>query len=279
MTFSIVARSPDGSSWGVAVASKFLAVGAYVPIAEAGAGALATQSYANLAFRREGLALLRAGNSADLTMGALIDPDDRREERQVGIVDSAGGSASFTGSACNSWAGGRTGHGYAIQGNILTGPDVVEAMEESWLESFRGRGEPEPAPNAGMPLAHRLFQALSAGDSAGGDRRGRQSAALLVVSAGAGYGGGNDVVADLRVDDHAQPLTELARLLDLHELYFGTSPVESMLPLSGDLLSEVSELLEKSGHPRPEGLLPRCGRRCGTGRASRTWRSGSLKVP
>ena len=137
--------------------------------------------------------------------------------RQVGLVDAEGRAATFTGSECNPWAGGMTGDGYAIQGNILTGSEVVESMQKAWLDS---RGEPL--------LARRLFAALSAGDSAGGDRRGRQSAALLVVSPGAGYGGGNDVLADLRVDDHPSPLTELARLLDLHDLYFGTSRPEDI---------------------------------------------------
>ena len=237
MTFSIVARSNDASSWGVAVASKFLAVGAYVPAAEAGTGAIATQSYANLAYRRGGLALLKAGSDAQQTLDSLVSGDDRREQRQVGLVDAHGRAATFTGTECNPWAGGVAGDGYAIQGNILTGPEVVGSMHEAWLAS-----KDEPA------LARRLFAALSAGDSAGGDRRGRQSAALLVVSPGAGYGGGNDVLADLRVDDDPEPLTELARLLDLHDLYFGTSREEDLLPLKGPLVSEVGSLLASVGH-------------------------------
>ena len=236
MTFSICARSEDGSSFGVAVASKFLAVGAYVPVAEAGTGAIATQSYANLAFRKEGLALLDAGHDAQWALDALVADDDRRSERQVGIVDAQGGSATFTGEECNSWAGGVHGVGYAIQGNILTGPQVVQSMEEAWMQSAA-----EPA------LARRLLGALVAGDQAGGDRRGKQSASLLVVSHGAGYGGGNDVLADLRVDDHSEPVSELARLLGLHDLYFGSPRPEDLLVLEGGLLTEVADMLGRVG--------------------------------
>jgi uncharacterized Ntn-hydrolase superfamily protein len=238
LTFSIVARSDDATSWGIAVASKFLAVGAYVPAAEAGTGAIATQSYAILAYRLGGLALLLAGSDAQQTLDALVSGDDRREERQVGLVDSEGRAATFTGSECKPWAGGVAGDGYAIQGNILTGPEVVESMRKAWLDS------------AGEPLlARRLYGALSAGDSAGGDRRGRQSAALLVVSPGAGYGGGNDVLADLRVDDDPAPLTELARLIDLHDLYFGTSRPEDLVAFVEPLVSEVGGLLTGIGYP------------------------------
>jgi uncharacterized Ntn-hydrolase superfamily protein len=209
MTFSIVARGADGKSFGVAVASKFLAVGAAVPAAEAGIGAIATQAYANLAYRADGLAQLRRGRRAQLTLDALVATDDKRESRQAGVVDAAGAAATFTGSECNPWAGGVTGDGYAIQGNILVGPEVVAAMEQTWL----GSGPDEP-------LARRLLAGLTAGDDAGGDSRGRQSAALLVVTPEGGYGGGSDVLVDLRVDDHAAPVAELARLLDLHDLYF-----------------------------------------------------------
>jgi uncharacterized Ntn-hydrolase superfamily protein len=244
LTFSIVARSDDATSWGVAVASKFLAVGAYVPAAEAGTGAIATQSYANLAYRLGGLALLKAGSDAKQTLDALVSGDDRREERQVGLVDAQGGAATFTGSECKPWAGGVAGDGYAIQGNILTGPEVVDSMRQAWLDSH---DEPH--------LAGRLYAALAAGDSAGGDRRGRQSAALLVVSPGAGYGGGNDVLADLRVDDHPAPLAELARLIDLHDLYFGSSRPGELLALEEPLVSEVSRLLTGLGYP-PHGDRP-----------------------
>ena len=236
MTFSIVARGADGTSFGVAVASKFLAVGAAVPGAEAGIGAIATQAHANLAYRSEGLAQLRAGRSAQLTLDTLVATDDKRESRQAGIVDAAGAAATFTGNECNPWAGGVTGDGYAIQGNILVGPEVVAAMEQAWLSS---------GPDG--PLARRLLAGLTAGDDAGGDRRGRQSAALLVVSPEGGYGGGSDVLADLRVDDHAAPVAELARLLDLHDLYFGKPDPDTLHDLESDMAAEVRTLLAKRG--------------------------------
>lgn len=208
MTFSIVARSADGQSWGVAVASNFLAVGSVVPAAVAGVGALATQAQANVAYKGLALAHLDEGATADVALQRLLEEDDGRDHRQVGIVDCDGNSAAHTGAECFGWAGGRTGEGFAIQGNILTGPEVVDAMHRTWEA---GSEEPD--------LARRLLAALSAGDEAGGDRRGRQAAALLVVRDGAGYGGHDDVAVDLRVDDHAAPVTELARLLDLHEAY------------------------------------------------------------
>jgi uncharacterized Ntn-hydrolase superfamily protein len=235
MTFSIVAT--DGTAWGVAVASKFLGVGSAVPAAAVHVGAIATQSWANLAYRPDGLALLRAGNSAQETLDALTGADDKREERQAGIVDADGRAATFTGANCHAWAGGVTGDGYAIQGNILTGPDVVEAMQRAWLES---------SPDA--PLTRRLLAALRAGDDAGGDSRGRQSAALLVVTEEGGYGGGTDVYADLRVDDHPHPVPELERLLDLHDIYFGKPDPATALPLQGDLADEVRQRLLSLGH-------------------------------
>jgi uncharacterized Ntn-hydrolase superfamily protein len=237
MTFSIVARSADGLAFGVAVASKFLAVGAAVPAAEAGVGAIATQAYANLAYRSDGMAQLREGRSASLTLETLVAADDQRETRQAGIVDVAGAAATFTGSECNPWAGGVSGEGYAIQGNILTGPDVVAAMEDAWLGS-----------DADAPLAERLLAVLRAGDVAGGDRRGRQSAAVLVVTPEGGYGGGSDVLVDLRVDDHTAPVDELARLLDLHDLYFGKPDPDTLLDLSGELADEVRRRLADVGH-------------------------------
>ncbi len=192
MTFSIVARSADGESWGVAVASKFLAVGSAVPAAVAGVGAIATQADANVAYKGLALAHLDDGATASVALIRLLEEDEKREERQVGIVDVDGGAASHTGHACLDWAGSLTGDGYAIQGNILTGEDVVFAMRTAWETS-----DPE------APLARRLLEALTAGDEAGGDSRGRQSAALLVVKEGAGYGGLDDIAVDLRVDDHA----------------------------------------------------------------------------
>jgi uncharacterized Ntn-hydrolase superfamily protein len=231
MTFSIVARA--GDQWGVAVASKFLAVGAAVPAAQWDVGAIATQAYANLAYRPDGLALLKAGTSAQDTLDRLTADDEGRATRQAGIVDRLGGAATWTGSECNAWAGGRTGEGWAAQGNILTGPEVVDALADAF-EASEG------------PLASRLAQALLAGDRAGGDRRGRQSAVLLVVSEGGGYGGGSDVLVDLRVDDHVDPVPELLRLLDLHTLYFGKP--EETLPLEGELAVEVAERLRCLGY-------------------------------
>jgi uncharacterized Ntn-hydrolase superfamily protein len=236
MTFSIVARSDDGRSWGVAVASKFLAVGSAVPAAAAGIGAVTTQSFANVSFKKRGLTLLEAGLSAQATLDALLGADDGREERQVGIVDVHGNSATFTGTGCNPWAGGRALENVAAQGNILVGPEVVDAM----IAGFEG------APHT-LPLAHRLLAALLAGDRAGGDSRGRQSAALLVVSAGAGYGGFDDVQVDLRVDDHADPVAELERLLEIHDILFGKPDPDTLLPLTGNLAREVSTLLAGVG--------------------------------
>jgi uncharacterized Ntn-hydrolase superfamily protein len=232
MTFSIVARSADGSAHGVAVASKFLAVGAVVPAAEAAVGAIATQSYANLAYRPQGLMLLRTGvGSADVVAG-LTAADPGRAQRQFGVVGRTGDGATFTGPACHPWAGGIAGYGFAVQGNILAGPQVVEAMRDAWLQS-----DPE------APLARRLLAALRAGDTAGGDRRGRQSASLFVVSRGGGYGGTSDVAVDLRVDDHPRPCEELERILDIHSLLFGKPDPDKVLALQGDLASEVRRLL------------------------------------
>ncbi|MGZ6744181.1 MAG: DUF1028 domain-containing protein [Nocardioides sp.] len=230
MTFSIVAKS--GDQWGVAVASKFLAVGAAVPAAQFGVGAVATQSHANLAYRPDGLRLLAEGRSAQEVLDALTAADEGRDKRQAGVVDREGRGATFTGDGCSPWAGGRTGDGWAAQGNILTGPEVVDAL----ADAFEGTSG---------PLATRLATALLAADRAGGDRRGRQSAALLVVSENGGYGGGSDVLVDLRVDDHADPVPELVRLLDLHALYFGRP--EETLPLEGALAQEVADRLARLG--------------------------------
>jgi uncharacterized Ntn-hydrolase superfamily protein len=211
MTFSIVACAPapaGGTTWGVAVASKFLAVGAAVPAAAVGAGAIATQAHVNLAYRPEGLALLARGHAAGDVLAALTAADTGREARQAGAVDRDGRGATYTGGECHPWAGGVAGAGYAIQGNILSGPEVVAAMAATWLADGPER-----------PLARRLLAALAAGEAAGGDRRGRQSAALLVVEKGRGYAGTSDAAVDLRVDDHPAPIPELARLLDLHDAF------------------------------------------------------------
>ena len=237
MTFSIVARSDDGETWGVAVASKFLAVGSAVPAAVAGVGAIATQAAANVAYKGEALAHLDEGATADVALQRLLDDDEGREHRQVGIVDLDGNAATHTGGECYDWAGGVTGAGYAIQGNILTGPEVVDAMRDAFEAS------------SGQPLESRLLAAMQAGDSAGGDRRGRQSAALLVVRDGAGYDGNDDIAVDLRVDDHATPLAELARLLDLNELYLTASTDEEKVEIDDALGEEISRLVQAAGHP------------------------------
>lgn len=240
MTFSIVARSADGQSWGVAVASKFLAVGSAVPAAVAGVGAIATQAEANVAYKGQALAHLDDGATASVALQRLLEDDEAREHRQVGIVDVDGGSASHTGHDCLEWSGSAIGDGYAIQGNILAGSEVVEAMEAAWLSS------PEDA-----PLARRLLAALVAGDAAGGDSRGRQSAALLVVREGAGYGGLDDIAVDLRVDDAGscggEPIPELTRLLDLNDLYLTASTDEEKVPVTPELEAELEELARAAG--------------------------------
>ena len=217
-TFSIVARDPETGDLGVAVASKFLAVGAVVPFAQAGVGAVATQSYANTSFGPRGLAMMAAGAAPELVVRAFEDSDPGIASRQFGLVDAAGRSATYTGGECHPWAGGRAGENYAAQGNLLTGPEVVEALEAAFLE------------RADLPFPERLVAALLAGDRAGGDKRGRQSAALLVVGEGKGYGGFNDRWIDLRVDDHADPVPELERLLGIHRLLF--NPAKNARPLT-----------------------------------------------
>src|SRR4051795_6568237 len=232
MTFSIVGHShvgPDPDSapaWGVAVASKFLAVGNAVPAAVAGVGALAPQADANVAWKGVGLSLLDEGATASVALQRMIEEDDKRDHRQLGLVDADGAAATHTGPSCLEWAGGLAEDGVAIQGNVLAGPEVVEAMKHAWDES------------AGQPLGRRLLAALAAGDTAGGDKRGRQSAALLVVSDGAGYAGLDDVAADLRVDDHPDPVTELARLLDLNDFYLTASTEDEKVELTPALASE-----------------------------------------
>ena len=237
MTFSIVARSDDGDSWGVAVASKFLAVGSAVPAAVAGVGAIATQADAKVAYKGLALAHLDDGATASVALQRLLEEDEGRDHRQVGLVDLEGAAATHTGRACIDWAGGETGDGFAIQGNCLAGEDVVVAMVAAW----------EASP-ADLPLAHRLLASLTAGDEAGGDKRGRQSAALLVVREGAGYGGNDDIAVDLRVDDHAAPIPELARLLDLSDLYLTASTDDEKLPVSDELRDELESFAQAQGH-------------------------------
>ncbi len=207
-TFSIVGFDPATNEWGVAVQSKFVAVGAVCPWAKAGVGAIATQSYANTNFGPQGLKLLAEGKNAQEVMEILLASDPGREKRQVGIVDSRGNAATFTGAECHDWAGGITGQHYAAQGNILVSEETVQALADTFVSSTGS-------------LAERLLEALAAGQAAGGDSRGKQSAALLIVQEGAGYGGFNDVKVDLRVDDHEQPITELKRVYAVHQEVFG----------------------------------------------------------
>ena len=206
-TFSIVATDSVTGEIGVAVASRFFAVGAVVPWADAGVGAVATQSFANTTFGWRGLDLMREGATPEEAISTLIGEDDDPDRRQVGIVSSDGGSATYTGKRCLSWAGGRSGPGYAIQGNILARESVVTSMEKAFLET-------------GGTLAERMHAAMLAGDAEGGDARGKQSAAMLVAKEGAGYGGYTDQAIDIRVDDHPEPLKELGRLLDIAQISY-----------------------------------------------------------
>lgn len=235
MTFSIVACDIDEQAWGVAVASKFPAVGAVVPWAQAGAGAVATQSFANTSFGPIGLGLMEAGLSVDETLAKLLQNDPDRELRQVGLADAQGRSATFTGAGCFPWAGGVAGKGYAIQGNILKSAKVVPAMEKVFLKT---KGN----------LPKRLHAALLAGDRAGGDKRGRQSAAIYVVKPKGGYGGFTDHWIDYRVDDHEDPVLRLIELLGMHELYFGESSEKERVPLNGKALQQITDLLVGAGY-------------------------------
>lgn len=239
MTFSIVACDTDEQSWGVAVASKFPAVGAVVPFARAGAGAVATQSFANTSFGPRGLDLMAAGLSAQEALKELLKNDPDTELRQVGLIDPRGGSATFTGSGCHTWAGGLAGKRYAIQGNILASEKVVAAMEKAFLKA-KGR------------LPERLYSALLAGDRAGGDKRGRQSAAIYVVKPQGGYGGYLDRWIDYRVDDYPDPVPRLGELLEMHELYFGESPEKDRVPITGRAFRQLEATLKQEGYLYPE---------------------------
>ncbi len=235
-TYSIVACDLEAGRWGVATQSKFLGVGSIVPWAEPRVGAVATQSYANPRYGPDGLALLREGMSAQEAVDRLTSADEGREQRQLGVVDAKGDSATFTGSECHDWAGGRTGPGYAAQGNILVSGATVDAI----AESFESTG--------GAPLEERLMDALDAGQAAGGDSRGQQSAALLVVEKDGGYAGLSDVVFDLRVDDHERPLEELRRLYGLHVALFGQTPKDEWIPVDDELAAELGGRLARLGY-------------------------------
>src|SRR5438876_2305171 len=235
-TYSIVACDLDAGQWGVATQSKFLAVGSLVPWAEPGVGAIATQAYANPRYGSDGLALLRDGLAAEEAVERLTAADEGRDHRQLGVVDGRGGSATFTGRHCFPWAGGRTGPGYAAQGNILVSEETVAALARAFEES------------AGKPLAERLLECLAAAQTAGGDRRGQQSAALLVVEKEGGYAGLSDVVVDLRVDDHPRPVEELTRLYGLHQAIFGKTPAEQWVDVDDELAAELRQRLGRLGY-------------------------------
>jgi uncharacterized Ntn-hydrolase superfamily protein len=245
MTFSIVARDPVSGDLGIAVASKFLAVGAVVPHARAGVGAIATQALANVRYGPEGLALLTEGLGAADALAKLTAADEGRDHRQAGIVDAGGGSASHTGSGCIPWAGGRTAAGVAAQGNLLAGAAVVDALFETFLAG-------------GAAFPELLLRAMKAGDDQGGDRRGRESAALLVVREQGGYGGGSDRWIDLRVDDHQAPIDELSRLLELNHLYLDRPDPADLLPIDEPTAAELRTALAKAGYD-PRNIDPEKG--------------------
>jgi uncharacterized Ntn-hydrolase superfamily protein len=235
-TYSLVACDLTRGEWGIAVESKFLAVGSVVPWAEPQVGAVATQALANVSYGPKGIELLRSGLSAEDVVARLTEADDGRADRQLGVVDGSGRAASYTGSACLDWAGGTTGDGYAAQGNILVSEETVAAL----ATTFEG--------TAGRPLAERLLDALAAAQRAGGDRRGQQSASLLVVKKDGGYGGTSDVMVDLRVDDHPAPVDELRRLYEMHDLLFGATPEEQWVPVDDPLARELRERLARLGY-------------------------------
>jgi len=234
-TYSIAACDLDAGQWGVATQSKFLAVGSVVPWAEPRVGAIATQAYANPRYGSEGLGLLREGLSAEEVVQRLTAADEGRDQRQLGVVDREGRSASFTGAECLDWAGGRTGPCYAAQGNILVSAATVDAIAETF-ESSKGT------------LAERLLDCLDAAQAAGGDRRGQQSSALLVVEQDGGYAKLSDTIVELRVEDHELPLTELRRLYRLHEALFGETPRDEWLTVDDALANELRQRLEKLGY-------------------------------
>lgn len=234
-TFSIVACDAAEEAWGVAVSSKFPAVGAVVPWARAGVGAVATQSYAKIGFGTDGLNLMADGRSAEDALSELLAADDGRETRQVALVDCSGGVAAHTGGDCHDWAGHKIGAGFSVQGNLLAGEAVVDAMATGYLQA---EGE----------LADRLVAALRAGEYAGGDKRGKQSAAVLVVRPGGGYGGDNDRYLDLRVDDAAEPVQRLDELVRMHHLYFQPAKDEDILRIDRDISCELQAMLIKQGY-------------------------------
>jgi uncharacterized Ntn-hydrolase superfamily protein len=235
-TFSIVACDLEAGQWGVATQSKFLAVGSIVPWAVPGVGAVATQALANPRYGPDGLALLAEGLSAEEVVARLTEGDDGRAERQLGVVDARGGSATYTGGGCLDWAGGIAGPRFAAQGNILVGEETVAALATTFTAT------------QGRPLAERLLECLAAAQTAGGDKRGQQSAALLVVEKDGGYGGLTDTLVDLRTDDHEQPIVELARLYDIHSLLFGKTPHGDWIEVDEALRAELTDRLRALGY-------------------------------
>ncbi len=235
-TYSIVACDLEAGQWGVATQSRFLAVGSVVPWAEANVGAVATQSYANPRYGPDGLRLLRERLSAEDVVARLTEADEGRDRRQLGVVDAQGRAATYTGSGCDAWAGGRTGPCFAVQGNILVSGETVDALAETFEAT------------AGRPLAERLLDCLAAAQAAGGDKRGQQSAALLVVEQDAGYAGLSDTLVDLRVDDHTRPIEELRRLYDIHEALFGHTPRDEWVEVDEGLSTELRERLTQLGY-------------------------------
>jgi uncharacterized Ntn-hydrolase superfamily protein len=235
-TFSIAACDLEAGHWGVATQSKFLAVGSVVPWAEPHVGAIATQAYANPRYGPDGLALLRDGRSAEETVERLTSADDGRAHRQLGVVDREGRAATYTGPECMDWAGGIAGACFAAQGNILVGEETVAALASTFTTTV------------GEPLAERLIQCLAAAQAAGGDRRGQQSAALLVVERDGGYANLSDTLVDLRVDDHDAPIAELARLYRAHSLLCGKTPRRDWLELDDELRAEVQDRLRGLGY-------------------------------
>jgi uncharacterized Ntn-hydrolase superfamily protein len=234
-TYSIVACDLEAEQWGVSVQSKFLSVGSVVPWAEPHVGAIATQAYANPRYGPNGLDLLRQGLSAQEVVDRLTSEDDGRDHRQLGIVDGEGRAATYTGSECMDWAGGRTGEGYAAQGNILVSKETVDALAETF-ESSSG------------PLAERLIDCLASAQEAGGDSRGQQSSALLVVERDGGYARMSDVVVELRVEDHERPIEELRRIYTLHDEIFGKTPRRLWLDVDEPLATELRERLATLGY-------------------------------
>ncbi|MGM0754069.1 MAG: DUF1028 domain-containing protein [Bacillota bacterium] len=242
MTYSIVGYDPEEKEWGIAVQSKFLGVGSVVPFAKAGVGAVATQSYANTSYGPHALQLMEEGKTAEEALDIITQDDPERPLRQVGLIDAGGNPATFTGEGCYDWAGGQIGKHFAAQGNILVDENTVKAMAETF-ESTTGS------------LAERLLHALDAGQEAGGDSRGMQSAALLVVKESGGYGGFNDRYIDLRVDDHASPIKELKRIYLLHQLYFKESDPGRVVLLEGEIHDEVERELTRLGYAKERQSL------------------------